>query len=299
MSERNKFRSTEEMMMASRRRFLQWAGVGAAAASVAGGGGLVDALIAAEEHAVGKPAKPAFDLALASYSLRVFPLDKALAMTARLGLKHICLKDVHLPLNSTPEEIAAAVAKVKAAGIDLYACGGVSMHKPADVERAFKYAKAAGMRIIVALPSHDVLPLIDEKVKEYDICLAIHNHGPGDKYFPLPETAYEKIKGLDRRVGLCIDIGHTVRAGGDPIRDAERFADRLLDVHIKDVSSATAKGHTIEIGRGVIDIPRFLRTVKKIGYGGYLSFEFEKDEKDPLPGLGQSVGYVRGALAAI
>jgi inosose dehydratase len=284
--------------MPTRRQFLQWTSTAAAAAL------MTDGIRGQEAPVTGlpqekTPAKQTFDLALASYSLRKFPLDQAISMTARLGLKHICLKDAHLPLSSTPEQIAEVAGKVKAAGIELYACGGVSMHKAADVSRAFKYAKAAGMRIIVAMPSFDVLPLLDEKVKQYDVCVAIHNHGPGDKYFPLPETAYEKIKGFDRRVGLCIDIGHTVRAGGDPSRDAERFADRLLDVHIKDVSAAKAKGCTIEAGHGVIDLPRFLRTVKKIGYAGNLSFEFEKDGNDPLPGLAESVGYVRGVLAVI
>jgi len=284
--------------MPTRRQFLQWTSAGAAASAMVGGFAAENSA-AAEKQPANAPAKPIFDLALASYTFRKFPLDKALAMTARVGLKHICLKDFHLPLASTPERIVHAAAKVKAAGIDLYGCGVVSMHKAGDVTRAFEYAKAAGMRMIVAMPSFDVLPLVDEKVKEYDIRVAIHNHGPGDKFFPLPEAAYEKIKGLDHRIGLCIDIGHTVRAGGDPSRDAERFADRLFDVHIKDVSAATAKGRTVEAGRGVIDIPRFLRTVKKIGYTGYLSFEFEMDENDPLPGLAESVGYVRGVLAAI
>jgi sugar phosphate isomerase/epimerase len=154
------------------------------------------------------------------------------------------------------------------------------------------------MRLIVAAPSPAMLPRIEEKVKQFDIRVAIHNHGPGDE-FPTPETAYEKIKGLDQRIGLCIDTGHTVRAGGDPSRAAEQCADRLFEVHIKDVSEATAKGHAVEIGRGVIDIPRFLRTVKKIGYAGHLAFEYEKDPDDPLPGLAESVGYVCGALAAI
>jgi len=283
--------------MPTRRQFLQWTGAGAAASAMAGVG--VKDSFAARPRRVKTLAEQTFHLALASYTFRKFPLDKALAMTARVGLKRICLKDFHLPLGSTPGQIAQAAAKVKAAGIDLFGCGVVSMPKPADVDRAFEYAKAAGMRMIIAMPSFEVLPLIDEKVKMYDIRVAIHNHGPGDKFFPLPGAAYEKIKGLDRRVGLCIDIGHTVRAGGDPIRAAEQYADRLFDVHIKDVSEATAKGRTIEAGRGVIDIPRFLRTLKRTGYTGNLSFEFEEDPDDPLPGLAESVGYVRGVLAAI
>ena len=96
-----------------------------------------------------------------------------------------------------------------------------------------------------------------------------------------------------------MDIGHTVRMAADPSRAAEQCADRLLDVHMKDVSAATAKGQTVEAGRGVIDIPRFIRTLDKTGYAGFLSFEIEKDMNDPLPGMAESVGYVRGGEAAI
>jgi inosose dehydratase len=143
------------------------------------------------------------------------------------------------------------------------------------------------------------LPLVDKKVQEFDIKVAIHNHGPTDKVYPTPASAYERIKDLDKRIGLCIDIGHTLRAGVDPSMPAQEFADRLLDVHIKDISQASAKGTTVEIGRGVIDIPKFLRTLLKINYSGITSFEFEKDADDPLAGVAESVGYVRGALAAI
>ena len=104
---------------------------------------------------------------------------------------------------------------------------------------------------------------------------------------------------LDQRIGLCIDIGHTKRLGLDPSEAAKKYADRLHDVHIKDVSAETAEGSTIEIGRGVIDIPKFLRTLQKIDYQGNVSFEFEKDGKDPLPGVAESVGYVRGVLSVI
>jgi sugar phosphate isomerase/epimerase len=136
-------------------------------------------------------------------------------------------------------------------------------------------------------------------VKQYDINVAIHNHGPGDKVYPTPASAYEKIKDLDGRIGLCNDIGHTCRSGVDPAASAEKYADRLLDVHIKDVSAGVPQGSTVEVGRGVIDIPKFLRTLVKIDYAGIVSFEYEKDENDPLPGLSESVGYVRGAMAAI
>jgi inosose dehydratase len=237
---------------------------------------------------------------MASYTFRKFDLDKTLNMTKRLNMKYISLKaDFHLPLDSGPEKIAEVVDKVKKAGVELYGGGVIYMNNEAEVNRAFDYAKAAGMKVIIGSPRHELLPLVNQKVQQYDIKVAIHNHGPGDKLYPTPESAYEKIKELDRRLGLCNDIGHTTRAGVDPSESAERFADRLFDVHIKDVSAANAKGTTVEIGRGVIDIPKFLRTLVKIGYTGILAFEYEKDADDPLAGLAESVGYVRGAMAGI
>jgi sugar phosphate isomerase/epimerase len=282
---------------ATRRGFLGWAGAGAAASLAAGFAHAADAPAEAPV-AAGKPA-PRFSLGVVSYTFKDFTLEKALAMTVRAGLKHICLKSFHLPLDSKPEEIARVVKRVKQAGLDLYGGGVINMHSPADVQQAFDYAKAAGMGLIVAMPLADLLPLLDEKVRAYDIRVAIHNHGPGDKVFPTPEIAYRKIQNLDPRVGLCIDIGHTVRAGADPVRDARRFADRLLDVHLKDVSAASAAGQTVEIGRGVIPIPQFIETIIETGYSGKLGFEFEKDSKDPLPGLAESVGYANGVLAVI
>ena len=284
---------------ATRRRFLQLAGAGAAA-SLAAGSVFAQGTAAQDQPRPAAAAKAkSLSLGLASYTFKDFPLDQTLAMTARVGLKYVCLKSFHLALNATPEQIAQAVAKVKAAGLDLYGGGVIYMAKPAEVEQAFAYAKAAGMKTIVGVPHPDVLPLVNQKVQQDDICVAIHNHGPGDKLYPTSEVAYERIKTLDRRIGLCMDIGHTLRAGADPVRDARRFADRLLDIHIKDVTAATPAGKTVEIGRGVIDIPGFLRALLETGFSGVCSFEFEKDPKDPLAGLAESVGYVRGVLAAL
>jgi inosose dehydratase len=238
-------------------------------------------------------------LGLASYTFRAFDLDQTIFMANRVDLKRIVLKSMHLPLESPASFITAAAAKVRAAGLDLYGCGVVYMTTEAEVEQAFNYAGAAAMRLIVGVPNPELLGSVERRVKQTGIRVAIHNHGPEDKLYPTPSSAYEKIGGLDNRIGLCIDIGHTVRAGVDPAAAAERYFDRLLDVHIKDVSSADKDGQTVEIGRGVIDIPKFLQTLIKLNYADTLAFEYEKDEKDPLPGLSESVGYVRGVLAAI
>jgi sugar phosphate isomerase/epimerase len=279
----------------SRREFLTVAAAGTAAVFATGSASSPrQAALAAVT-----PQAPKFELGLASYTLRKFNLDQTLQMTRRVGLKHIALKDVHLAMNSTPEQIQEAVAKVKAAGLDLYGGGVIYMKNEQEVNQAFDYAKAAGMRVIIGVPNPELLPLVDKKVKEYNIKVAIHNHGTGDKIYPTPETVYEKIKDLDKRIGLCNDIGHTIRVGADPSASIEKYADRLYDVHFKDESAATAEGQPMEVGRGVIDIPRVLRTLIKIDYAGIVSFEYEKDENDPLPGLAESVGYVRGVMKVL
>ncbi|MGB9688581.1 sugar phosphate isomerase/epimerase [Thermogutta sp.] len=280
-----------------RREFLHQSG-GALAA-------FVGAAVAGGQTALGfatvdpEKKKPSFRLALASYTLRKFPLPQALEMTKRVGLKHICLKSFHLPLDASPEQINEAKKLLADAGIDLYAGGVITMTNEQEVVQAFDYAKRAGMRLIVASPRPPLLPLVERKVQETSIAVAIHNHGPGDKFFPTPESVYEHVKGLDPRVGLCMDVGHTARIGADPVADARRFANRLLDVHIKDIDVASPTGKCVECGRGVLDLPGFLRTLIDTGYGGMVSFEFEKDENDPLPGLAESVGYVRGVLDAL
>lgn len=277
----------------SRRNFLQAVGVGAAC--LAGTGRCLGQVGSAGK----KKSQAKFELGLASYTLREFNLEDTLAMTRRVGLKYICFKDFHLAMDSTPAQIRDTVQKVKDAGLVLYGGGVIYMRNEKQVNDAFDYAKAAGMKVIVGVPKPELLPLVNEKVRQYDIKVAIHNHGPTDKVYPTPASAYEKIKDLDKRIGLCNDIGHTIRAGIDPAVSVRKYADRLLDVHMKDVSEATARGYGVEIGRGVIDIPRFLKTLIKIEYDGIVSFEYEKDAKNPMAGLAESVGYVKGALAAI
>ncbi|MBN1805704.1 MAG: sugar phosphate isomerase/epimerase [Sedimentisphaerales bacterium] len=282
----------------SRRQFIKTASVGALA-SLAGAKTSLGRRASTLGSAPRGKAKYRFQLGLASYTLRKFNLDDTLAMTKRLGLKYVCFKSCHLPLDSTPDHIRAVVEKVEDAGLMLYGGGVIYMGKEDEVHQAFDYARAAGMKVIVGAPAPQLLPLVDEKVKKYDIKVAIHNHGPGDKTYPTPAGIYEKIKDLDKRIGICHDIGHTIRVGSDPIASSEEVADRLLDIHIKDVSQATPQGHAVEVGRGVINIPEFLKTLMKIDYSGIVSFEYEKDAEDPMAGLAESVGYVRGVLAAV
>ncbi len=240
-----------------------------------------------------------FELGLASYTFREFGLDETLAMARRLGLGRIAFKDMHLPLDSSAETIRTTIGKARAHGLVAYACGVVYMSTEAEVDRAFEYAKAGGLTMIIGVPDHGLLGRVEEKVRETGIRLAVHNHGPGDRRYPTPRSILDRVAALDARIGVCLDIGHCARSGLDPSEEAAGCGSRLLDVHMKDVSSATAEGGTVEIGRGVIDIPRFLKTLAGLGFDGTLAFEHEKDGRDPLPGLAESVGYVRGAVAAL
>jgi sugar phosphate isomerase/epimerase len=294
------------MKTITRRKFIERAAGGTAAVWAAGAIDLPASPAPGEPRGPSheswgqavKPRQYPFELGVASYTFREFGLEAAIDMTLRVGLRRICLKDVHLPLESAKTEIAAAVKKIREAGLVPYGCGVVYMKTPGEVERAFTYAKAGGMEVIVGAPDHGLLPLAERKVRESGIKLAIHNHGPGDPLYPTPRSVLDKVRSLDPRVGLCLDVGHCQRSGVDPADAAEECAGRLLDVHLKDVTAATKDGGPVEAGRGVIDIPRFLRTLAKENYRGTASFEFEKDGKDPMPGLAESVGYVRGILAS-
>ena len=282
------------MNKTTRRQFLASSALGFAA------GGLLATRSRAESAMLLK--KDGFDrlnFGMASYTLRQFDLENTLKMTNRLGLKYIAFKGFHLPLDSTPDDIASVAAKVKEAGLNLYGGGVIYMEDEDQVNNAFEYARLAGMQTIIGVPEHGLLPLVEQKVKEYDISVAIHNHGPGDKRYPTAQSVYEKVNGLDKRIGLCLDIGHTQRLGIDPSGPARLYADRLLDVHIKDVDAATTEGKAVEIGRGVIDIPQFLATLMEIHFAGKVSLEYEKDADDPLPGCAESIGYLRGVMAVI
>lgn len=241
-----------------------------------------------------------FKVGVASYTLRKLPLDDAIKAIQRVGLQYVSIKDFHLPLDSTKEQRQTVAQKFKAAGITPLSCGNITMkNDEADVRRAFEYARDAGIPTIVCSPDPASMPLLDRMVKEFDIKLAIHNHGPEDKKFPSPYDVWKAVEKYDRRVGFCIDVGHTARAKVDPAEAITRFSERLYDLHFKDINSTEPNGTTIEIGRGVLNLAPVLRALMKIKYSYLVSFEYEKDADDPLPGLAESVGYTKALLAGM
>lgn len=259
--------------------------------------GAVVNLPQAAEAAAAPPKEDLFKLGIAGFSFLHFKLDEALAMMKKLDVHYLCIKDFHLPYKSTAEEITAFHAKLKQADVTGYAVGPIYVKTPADIDNAFDYAKRVGVKLVVGIPSHEDLPYLDKKVKETDIRFAIHNHGPEDKLYPSVTSVYDRIKNLDERIGLCFDMGHDKRDNQDPVADLGKFGKRIFDMHLKNVTAATKEGTTCELGRGVIDIPAFVKMLRKVKYSGSCSLEYEKDMKDPLAGIAESVGYFRGVCA--
>ena len=214
----------------------------------------------------------------------------------RVGVTNLSLKEFHLPLNSNAEKISEVKSKLKDAGINIYTVGVIYMKSKEAVDQAFQYAKNVGVDMIVGVPNYELLEYAEEKVKEHNIKLAIHNHGPEDKLYPSPKDIYDRIKNMDARMGLCIDIGHALRAGTLPEKAIREYKDRLFDLHIKDVNSSAKDAKAIEIGRGAIDFAAVIESLRKVKFQGVCSIEFEKDMSDPLAGIAESVGFFKGVM---
>lgn len=240
-----------------------------------------------------------FKLGMAGYSFaKIADLDKNLQTMQKADVHYLCIKDFHLPLNSTDEQIAAFHAKLKEKGVTGYAVGPIYMKSKEDIDRGFEYAKRAGVKLIVGVPNYELLPYVDQKVKEYGFHYAIHLHGPDIKVYPDAQDVWDHVKDLDPRIGMCLDIGHDTRNGKDPVADLQKYHSRVFDIHLKDVTGNTKLGYSLEVGRGIIDIPAFVKMLRKVGYAGVVSLEHEKDMTDPYMGIAESIGYFRGVVEA-
>jgi sugar phosphate isomerase/epimerase len=246
-------------------------------------------------------------LGIASYSFRKFTREQAIQMAKELGTPYLNIKDVHLKLDSTPEQIDAAKKEFADAGIILVGCGNVTFDKDdeADIRAKFEYAKRAGFPLIVCAPTPTVLPKMEKYVKEYDIKIAIHDHGPEDKYFPTPQSVLKAVKDMDPRCGLCMDIGHTARTGADIVESAAEAGPRLLDMHTKDLTDPSnkdwkvARDSQVAVGQGKLPIGRLFEQLTKMGYKGSVNLEYEVPEANPMPGMKLSFAYMRGVLAGL
>jgi len=279
--------------MSSRRSFIQQSVLGI-------GGAAVLPLLNNNAMAANKESKEgSLQTGMAGFTFAKFDVEKSIAMMKRVDVKNLSVKDFHLPLNSTPEKIQTVMAQFADGGIKVYAVGVIYMKTKEAVDEAFEYAKKVGVTLIVGVPNPELIDYAEEKVKSSNIRLAIHNHGPEDKLYPSPKHVYDLIKNRDERVGLCIDIGHSTRAGQDPAKAVLEYNKRVFDLHIKDVSAAVKDGKAIELGRGVIDFAALVKALNKIKYQGFCSLEYEKDMSDPLPGIAESAGFFKAVIKTV
>lgn len=242
-----------------------------------------------------------FKLGVASYSLRKFDRATAISMVKQLHTRYINIKEYHLPLRSTPQEIAAGRKEFEAAGLVILGGGNVPFQTEdeADIRHKFEYAKLAGMPLIVCAPTAKTLPMIEPFVKQYDIKIAIHNHGRTDNHFPTPHSALQAVKDMDPRCGLCIDVGHTAETGTDVVESIREAGARLLDVHIKDVSDLSNADTQVPVGEGKMPVAAIFRELVRMNYQGGVMLEYEVEPDNPLPGMSKSFAYMRGVLAGM
>lgn len=237
-----------------------------------------------------------FKVGIAGYTFVKFDLDKTLETLKTLDVHYLCIKDFHLPMNSTDSEIAAFHEKLKAHEVTGYAVGPIYMKTEEEVDRAFEYAKRVGVKLIVGVPNVELLPYVEKKVQAYNFKYAIHLHGPDINLYPDADDVWKHTKDLDPRIGMCLDIGHDQRNGKDPVADLEKYHSRVFDMHIKDVTGPTKQGYSLEVGRGIIDFPSMVKMIRKVGYTGVCSLEHERNMDNPFMGIAESIGYFRGVI---
>ncbi|HYP07110.1 MAG TPA: sugar phosphate isomerase/epimerase [Bryobacteraceae bacterium] len=242
-----------------------------------------------------------FKLGVASYSLRKLSRADAIKALDALKVRYINIKDFHAPMKSTPDELKQIRADFESAGIQILGVGNVSFARndEGEMRRNFEYAKALGAPVIVMAPTHETVGFIEKLVKEYDIKAAIHNHGPEDKHFPAPADVLKAVKGMDQRMGLCIDVGHTTRTGTEIVSSIKEAGSRLHDMHVKDLANLMNKDSQVAVGDGAMPIPAIFRQLQKMGFKGGVMLEYEIMADNPLPGMHKSFSYMRGVLAGM
>lgn len=267
----------------SRRKFL---GAAAGAAATLATGRLVRGAEAKGDYA-------GFNLGLQSYTLRDFPVDQALQEINKLGLHGVELFQSHFSSQSSDSDIEAMKSKTLALGIKILGHGVNPFTKDHEANRRwFEFAKKAGIRNLSADPTEDSFDSLDKLCEEYQIRIAIHNHGPGARYDKVADVL-NAIKGHSPLIGACADLGHYIRSAEDPVRAIHLLEGRLFGIHLKDFAEQKAKTEGVILGKGHLDVAGVFKALKKVNFpaDGCLVLEYEENPKDPLAD-------VRACLAA-
>ncbi len=247
---------------------------------------------------------PALKLGVASYSLAKLPVEEVIKVLKQLEITAVSLYKTHAPwADGTPDECKAVVQKFSDAGIAVTSTGMIELpNDEAVVRKALDNVRAAGLKTFCGwVKQTDSLPLMDTLVKEYDLKVAIHNHGPTE-LLATGMDVWKAVQPFDKRIGLCLDVGHGFRAGENPAETIRQCYERIYEVHLRD-TAVTGGGmkdpQPVIVGHGLLDFPSIIAALLAVKYRFQAEFEYEKKEDDRLPGLAESVGYVRGLLAGI
>jgi sugar phosphate isomerase/epimerase len=276
----------------------------------AAGAAGIAALTPRSAEAAIDPAPWGIKLGLATYTFRSFDRAKTIEFIKEVKIPWVSIKagvpsksaDMHLPLDGTAAELKAIRKQWDDAGLTITSSGNVDMTKattPEAMKKIFEWARNFGLPMMVCAPTHENMPVVEAMVKEYDIRIAIHNHGPEDKNFPTPQSVLDVVRKLDKRCGLCMDVGHSERTGIDVVKTIGEAGDRLFDMHVKDLTDFTSRDSQVDVGDGKIPFPAIFKQLHKMGYQGCVNLEYEINDKNPMPGVQRSFSYMRGVLAAL
>ena len=241
------------------------------------------------------------NLGIQMYSLRGFKVDEALGHAKDLGLKFVEFYPGMFPVTEDRSVIDAMKSKVAGLGLTMSAYGVNRFTKDAAANRkVFAFAKAAGIPILGADPDPDSFASLDDLVKEFDIRIAIHNHGPTHRYNKVVDVL-NAIEKHDDRIGACADLGHFLRSGEKPTEVIRLLSGRLYGIHLKDFAEMQDKTKGVILGRGHIDLPAVFAALEQARFpaDGALSIEYEENPKNPVAEIRECVEAARAAMAAV
>jgi inosose dehydratase len=280
----------------SRRRFL------ALSAAAASGATWFDAprVLTAAGLADPKDAWGGFPVGVQSYSLRKYKLDEAIRHLQGMGVHYVEFAGTHLAPTASDTEIADTLKLVQSAGLKVSAHGVNRFTKDHEANRKlFEFARKIGARTITADPNPDSFDSLDKLVAEYDMRIAIHNHGPTHRYNKV-ESVTSAIKDHDRRIGACVDCGHYLRSGEDPVKCVLTLSDRVYGVHMKDEAETnTPKSANVVIGKGHLDVVGLFRALRQVKFpaDGALSLEYEANPDNPIDEMKACLEAAKEAIA--
>ncbi len=232
-----------------------------------------------------------FLVGVQSFTFRSFSPDKTLDMIQQLGLHAVEFFPGQYPINSSDEQIATMKQKCESHGIvcNGHGVNGFGGNKDAN-RKVFEFAKKAGIKNLSADPTPEAFGNLDELVAEYDIRIAIHNHGPGARYNKVSDVL-KAIQGHDKRIGACADLGHYIRSGEDPVEVIRQLEGRLYGIHLKDFAEPKGNAKGTILGKGCLNVEAVFKALHKVNFpaDGCLSIEYEENAKDPMDDMKQNV----------